>query len=125
MLDSVDFTLLSHIILFALQCLVFLCEIFVLILFTRFFIFFAEKKFQTMLQQRQKVTKKHRFVIFWVSTLLIFYFLNLVGRSYYRPYLVYCTHWTYSIDLQEYIRDLVVPTGNFLISMSILYMYYH
>ena len=64
-------------------------------------------------------------MISWVSTLLLFYFFNLIGRSYYRPYLVYCTHWTYSIELQAYIRDLIIPTGNFLISMSILYMYYH
>jgi sterol desaturase/sphingolipid hydroxylase (fatty acid hydroxylase superfamily) len=50
-LDNLDFSNPARISLFVLQCLVFVCEMFVLVLFTRFFIYFTQKKFETMRQQ--------------------------------------------------------------------------
>lgn len=71
------------------------------------------------------MTKWHKFTIGWITFLLVFYLVRILGRTYYRPFLVYCTHWDDSLGFQEYLRDLVIPTGNYLISISILYMYYH
>ena len=44
---------------------------------------------------------------------------------FYRPYLVYCSHFNDHGELYEYLRDFAQPLLTYFIAMSILYLHYH
>jgi hypothetical protein len=44
---------------------------------------------------------------------------------FYRPYLVYCSHFNDHGAPFEYLRDFALPLLTYCIAMSILYLHYH
>ena len=70
-----------------------LCELFVVGLFIRFFGYFAGKKITAMRSAGEDIGGKTWALLSWVGFLVLCYLCQLCLRVYYRPYLVYCSHF--------------------------------
>ena len=82
-----------------------LCELFVVALFLRFFRYFSVKKLSAMRKAGQVVTCSTRTFLAWIGFMAVTYLCQLSLRVFYRPYLVYCSHFNDQGALYEYLRD--------------------